>query len=111
MASQPPRNQSAVLKNTGVYPEGIMGSRCCLVTSENAWFGRGEEGMCAIFARDMRAAPGAVVGSGRGGRVYFRGFTFEVSLLSRARFFEPCTTTKQIRFLLSGSIVAGTCHD
>ena len=68
--------QSAVLKNTGAYPEGILGSRCsgggqlpatrsCLVTSENAWFERGEEGLCAIFARDMRAAPGAVVGSGR----------------------------------------------
>ena len=34
-----------------------------LVTSENAWFERGEEGLRANFARDMRAAPGAVAGS------------------------------------------------
>jgi hypothetical protein len=68
--------QSAVLKNTGAYPEGIIGTRCsgggqlpatrsCLVTSENSWFERGEEGLRANFARDMRAAPGAVAGSGR----------------------------------------------
>ena len=31
-----------------------------------AWFERGDEGLCANFARDMGAAPGAVVGSGRG---------------------------------------------
>ena len=53
-----------------------MGSRCsgggqfpttrsCLVTSKNAWFERGEEGLHANFARDMRAAPRAVAGSGR----------------------------------------------
>ena len=40
-------------------------TRSCLVTSENAWFERGEEGLRANFARDMRAAPGAVAGSGR----------------------------------------------
>ena len=68
--------QSAVLKNTGAYPEGIIGTRCsgggqlpatrsCLVTSENAWFERGEEGLRANFTRDMRAAPRAVAGSGR----------------------------------------------
>jgi hypothetical protein len=66
---------SPVLGSTPTH-EGILGSRCsgggqlpatrsCLVTSEKAWFERGEEGLCATFVRDMGAAPGAVVGSGR----------------------------------------------
>ena len=115
--------QSAVLKNTGAYPEGIMGSRCsgggqlpatrsCLVTSENAWFERGEDGLCAIFARDMRAAPGAVVGSGRGragvpSRVYLRGVVVVSSALDSS---SPAQQQNTSDFF-PGGIVVSTCHD